>query len=278
MLTRAFIVLVTLFWVAMNFLLWQREFGADSRRVSRVPPETVLEKILTSPDNSMLEIKRQGERIGFARWSANIGEDLASGRRLASDREILGGMVEQLSRYTLDCDGSMSVGESTNRFRFYFSMEFDTNFNWQVFFIRISQRPNSWEVTADAERKTVMLGMKQGESTLQEVFSFDEVRNPSALLSRFGMPYAGDLMSQAFAGLGAPAPRGDNFVAQVAGAVQVQGYNDFLDLRSGQVRVHRLKVRIFEAYEIDLIISRVGELFKAELPFGLELLNDELRL
>jgi hypothetical protein len=42
------------------------------------------------------------------------------------------------------------------------------------------------------------------------------------------------------------------------------------------VRVYRLRARIVEGQEIDILVSRVGELLKVELPFNLRLVNETL--
>ena len=56
---------IVAFFASMNVLLWRMEFGGSSRFGSPVPVEAVVERILTAPDDSSLEIRRNGERIGY---------------------------------------------------------------------------------------------------------------------------------------------------------------------------------------------------------------------
>ena len=157
MFNRVLFVLVTAFFVTMNVLLWRLEFRGENKLGSSVPGDIVLRRILTAPDNSNMEIRLRGKRVGFARWSANIGEDTATGRRMSVDQH-LDGMIARLNRFTLDCDGQVYVQSMTNRYRFYFGAEFDTNANWTRFTIRVTRRPYIWEIRADADAETLVIG------------------------------------------------------------------------------------------------------------------------
>ena len=49
---RLFLLGVTVFWLAMNYLLWQSQYGGHSLFGSALPAEVVWDKILNAPDNS----------------------------------------------------------------------------------------------------------------------------------------------------------------------------------------------------------------------------------
>ncbi len=62
--SRIAFLCVTLFWVAMNLLLWRSEFGSRDALGTPVPVELVWRKVLTAPDHSALQIRRDGTTIG----------------------------------------------------------------------------------------------------------------------------------------------------------------------------------------------------------------------
>ncbi|MBI3192711.1 MAG: hypothetical protein HYZ36_08600, partial [Pedosphaera parvula] len=207
MFNRLLFVLVTLFWVTMNVMLWRTEFRGGTAPGGEVPLDMVLQKILTAPDNSAMEIHLRGRKIGYCRWSANIGEDLATGR-VMSETAPVEGMVKRLSSFSLDLDGSVSVGAPTNRFRFYVGMEFSTNQAWRAFNLRVSQRPSVWELNASAAEQTLRLAIRDEGAEWERTFPFAELRNPEKLVSEFGGPM---LAGMAAGVLGGPRGAGGNF-------------------------------------------------------------------
>ena len=65
--SRFLFLFITLFWLTMNFLLWRSEFGGHQKVGSAVSLDVVVEKILTAPDASSLEVYHHGNKIGFCR-------------------------------------------------------------------------------------------------------------------------------------------------------------------------------------------------------------------
>ncbi len=271
---RVSFFLVTAFFVTMNALLWRSEFRTDGEPGSEVPTEVVAERLLTSPDNSHLEIFHSGKRTGFARWSANIGEDLATGRRMVSDQ--LEGQILKLDSYTLDCDGEFQVDSFTNRFRFYLGAEFDTNMNWTTFAVRVIKRPQSWEIRADVETETLTVthAVADGSPAFIQEIAFDELLEPGKLFRRMGVPFAGQLL-EGLAGRFAPGGRVKE-VKDMASGIRLQANNDHLKLRGARARVYRLTIKLTDQHEIVAIVSRVGEIMKVSLPYELTLVNEEL--
>lgn len=267
--TRALFVLVTLFWVTMNVMLWRTEFRGRTEPGSEIPLEVVLQKILTAPDNSTMEILQRGKKIGYCRWSANIGEDLATGR-VMSETLPVEGMVKKLASFSLDLDGTVSVGTPTNRFRFYIGMEFSTNQTWREFNLRISQRPAVWELRASAPDQTLRLVVHDEGAQWERTFPFAELRNPEKLAAELGGPLLGGLLAGTLGGL-------DNLPALAAGLTW-EARNDWLEIHQARARVYRLRARWRdERYQAGALISRVGEILKVELPNGITLINDEIR-
>lgn len=323
MFNRVLFVLVTAFFVTMNALLWRAEFRGENELGSGVPTDVVLHRILTAPDNSNLEIRRNGKRVGFARWSANIGEDMATGRRLEVDQNQLEGKIDQLSHFTLDCDGEVTVGNPVRhivqpgekldriclkygvssaeallanpgvnastmkpgtplripakRFRFYIGAEFDTNSNWARFTLRVSKRPLSWEIRANADEEIIALGYTGADGNLfEQKITFAELENPEVMFSRMGLPLAGQLLSGALAGMNLERRSAD--YRELASSVSWQANNDHLQFRGARARVYRLTFNVLEQHKIVVVVSRVGEIFRVTLPFEITLVNDELKL
>src|SRR6185436_3405606 len=131
--------LVTAFFLTMNVLLWRSEYGARGRLGAPLPSETVWEKVLTSPDNSFLEIRHKGVKIGRAHWAASISEAPAASL-LNTDEVPPEGMIKTVTGYSLDCDGTVSL-EDLTRVRFTCTTRFDTNQAWQEITIKISIKP-----------------------------------------------------------------------------------------------------------------------------------------
>src|SRR5262245_10696628 len=177
---RFFLLVVTAFFITMNVLLWRSEFGARHRYGAPVPAETVWEKVLTCPDNSFLEIRHKGGKIGRAAWTANIGEALSSSKIL-NDELPPEGMIQQLAGYTLDFDGNVTL-EELSRARFHCNLKLDTNQNWQELTLKVSLRPFSWAVHASEPLQTVTLTAEDDEGRNERVLTFADLRSPDKLL------------------------------------------------------------------------------------------------
>ena len=71
--SRLFFLGVTVFWLAMNFLLWRSQVAGHSAFGSALPAEAVWDKILTAPDNSTLNIYDHEVKTGVGHWNAGPG-------------------------------------------------------------------------------------------------------------------------------------------------------------------------------------------------------------
>src|SRR5215471_17677370 len=142
MLARVSFLLITLFWLTMNVLLWRREFGADRAARSPVPVPLVWQKILTAPDSSSLVIIAQGRRVGICHWITAISEEWAS----VSEENVPSDMPRKVRGYRLRLEGSALVEAWTNRVRFEGNLRLDRNRQWQELSARLGLRPMVWEV------------------------------------------------------------------------------------------------------------------------------------
>lgn len=269
MLSRLVFLLITAFWVTMNFLLWRSEFSGHTSLGSSVPLETVFNKILTSPDVSSLEIYYHGKKIGFCRWTANVGAEASKNFSEEFEPE---GMVEEPTNYSLDLEGNFTPPGTTNRLRFDLSLKLSTNRVWQEFDARAGLRPDSWELHSSAADQNVRLTIDDSLDRWEQTFTFDELRNPQTLLREFGGPVALTLLG----GLGNFGPGNQNStnIGASLPALKWEANNDFMRFGHSKVRVYRLHAKIMGRYEAFVFVSRIGEILWIELPDKIVLSND----
>jgi hypothetical protein len=266
MLLRLYFPVIAVFFVAMNVLLWRAEFGGAGDPGSAVSEEVVWQKILTAPDDSTLEVSWNDRKIGYCRWVANVGEPVASGRTSPEDA-LPEGMVKQLTGYTVDLDGNIMAGNPPSRVRFALRLGFATNHVWQDLQLRVSLRPDTWEIQSVAAEEKLRLKYEGESGKWSRAFTFDELRDPRALAGELAGPLALPLL----AGLAPDAqPR------NLSLGLNWEAYNDWLRIGHTQVRVYRLQARLLDRYRIVAVISRVGEIMRVELPNGIVLFNEAL--
>jgi hypothetical protein len=269
MLMRAALIALAVFWLAMNVLLWRSEFGPRNPVGSVVPVEAVWEKVLTAPDDSALEIVHHGKKIGFCHWAANLGQEQATGKTATED-VLPEGLVERLTSYRIDFEGTVEVSDLPHRLRFDLNAKFTTNHLWQELHLRVSLRPKVWELHTVAAEQVLRLKGEDGEGQFERVFRFADLQNPQALLQEFADPMSLALLSAA----GLPASSGN--VPAPALGLTWEARNDWLKIGHAPVRVYRLRARLLDRFQVAVFVSRVGEILRVELPDDLVLINDEL--
>lgn len=269
MLNRFLFIVLAAFWLTMSYLLWKSEIHGRFQPGNEIPAELVFEKILTSPDNSNLEIRSRGKRIGYLRWSASIGEETAIGRRADLDEPI--GMIRQLSSYTIDADGGFNNLDGIQNFKFFTMVKFSTNFNWQEFSVRLSQRPYSGEVRGNLAEQTATFRLTDSITDWEQEVPLEDLKNPKKLVVRFGGPVVGNAV-------GMLMEEGVAKARRTATELKWQAHNDWLKVGYAQIRVYQLRAELAEGQAIVVYVSRVGEIMKVELPNGMILVNDELKL
>jgi hypothetical protein len=265
---RAYFLLVTAFFVTMNVLLWRAEFGGRGHLGTPVPASLVWEKVLTSPDNSWLEIRHHGVKIGRAHWAAGIVEQLAEDAGLFEDLEPEG-MVRRVTGYTLDFDGSVSLDDLT-RVRFNFNLKLKTNQNWREFSLKLTVKPLTWEIRSSSESGSVRFIIEEEMERTERIFSFADLRNPDKILRELGGP----VLPATLGAFGIPMsqPAGKS----MSPALIWEARNDRLKIGSNLVRVYRLEAQLFDRFKATLFVSPVGEILRMELPDEIILTNDAL--
>jgi hypothetical protein len=266
-LNRVSFFLVAIFFVTMNVLLWRSEYAAHDSSGSAVPVAMVWTKILNAPDNSELQILRGGKPAGFCRWATEVTE--ASVTKTAADAALPEDLVRQPTGFRISVSGNVALTELTNRLGFDGSFTLATNQEWRALGLRLvrheGRRRESVTVESEAASQSVKLKF-DGQEGLEQEFKFSDLQNPAALLQEFQIPLpfpTGWLP----AGNAKTAPRlGLEWTARTA----------WLNFGHTSARVYRLSARLLDRYEIVVIVSRAGEILRAEFPGELVLVNDRL--
>src|SRR5690349_19597646 len=123
MLSRATLIVLTLFWVAMNVLLWRAEYGGRGSAGGSVRGGMVWQKMLTAPDSSSLTVLHHGEKIGFCHWLTSVGEELS---RLNEGDVPAEGLAGRVRAYRLHLEGNLALEDFGGRVRFESNLKLTT--------------------------------------------------------------------------------------------------------------------------------------------------------
>lgn len=271
---KIYFLLVTAFFVTMNVLLWRSEFGARGRLGTSLPPKAVWEKVLTSPDNSFLEIRHKGVKIGRAHWTASINE--APVASLLDTEDVPPeGMVKTVTGYGLDCDGTVSL-EDLSRVRFVCTIKFNTNQAWQEIVVKISIKPFIWEIHSSAVTETLRFIAEDDEGRREQRYLFSELQSPEKIAKAFGGPLMPAML--AISGL----PMNQSLESKPAHPSKLslglgwEARNDWLKVGRTPIRVYRTEAKLFDRFRAVLFVSPVGEILRVELPDDVVLMNEAL--
>ena len=273
---KIYFLVVTAFFVTMNVLLWRSEFSARGRFGTPLPPETVWEKVLTSPDSSHLEVRHKGVKIGLAHWEARISEAPAA-TLLNTDDLPPEGMVKRVTGYSLHFDSTVSL-DDLSRLRIDWTLQLATNQTWQELTLKLILKPTTatWEFHASAETQTLRFRAEDEEGRREQIFAFSDLQNPEKLARAIGGP----LMPTLLAALGLPMnppPQGKPPSApNLSLGLAWEARNDWLKLGRNPIRVYRIEARLFDRLRAIFFVSPVGELLRVELPGEVVLMNEAL--
>lgn len=260
MLRHATLFLLAGFWLVMNGLLWRSEFHPNGSGIHSIPVEVVWNKILTAPDDSVLEVTKDGIKIGDFRWRPNVGDALATGK-IASENADIEGMVKRASGYTIDIEGSLLSELLSRRVRFHGGLTFDPNRAWRSTDLNVSVRPMVWSLSAKSDSPTINLSFSDGASESTHRIDPTDLSGLFAMLGGLNVPLLN------FPALAAQLPAGAGHSSPKAG-LEWRAFQDTLNLRGSRLRAYRLEARLFDRHKIVVWITRVGEILKAELPGG----------
>lgn len=270
MIKHASFVFIALFWVVMNGLLWRSEFGSGSRIAASVPPSLVWEKILTAPDDSALGINLQGKKLGYLRIRPTASEAAGTGE-IASENEPEG-MVRKISEYTLQFEGSLLVESIARSVRFNSEFAFNPALEWKRFHMEAFVRPQRWQLKASAADRALWFQSTDGESEWIHRFTPEDLRNPQQLSRVIDSPLLAALLPQYL-----PLPAATNSTAAPFSlGLDWEARYEWLRIGRNRVRVYRLEAKLLDHHRMVVLVSRVGEILRIELPGGLKLINEVL--
>lgn len=268
-------LLVAAFFVTMNVLLWRSEFTARGRLGAALPPETVWEKVLTCPDNSDLEVRHKGVKIGRVHWVASINE--APVARLLDEEETSPeGMVKTVTGYGLDFDCNVSL-EDLSRMRVVFGLKLSTNQTWKELSLKVTVKPFVWEIHSSAEEETLRFTTADDETRQAREFKFSELRDPEKLVRSLGGP----TMPMMLGTLGLPLNQLGKWQSptnaqRVSLDLGWQARNDWIKVGRTPVRVYRIEAKLLDRFRAVFFVSPVGEILRVELPGEVVLMNEAL--
>jgi hypothetical protein len=261
---RIAFILITLFWITMNLLHWRVEYGQTGGG-SPVPVEVVLEKLLTSPDPSTLEIRHQDEAVGFAHWYPDPGEDPD---KVYSEAYIPDGMVQGQRGLQVRFDASLSLPAQGTRVRVDATLELAPDHAWEVLDLQVATRDIQFKLRVDEPAQQLEWRLQAPAFKLENQIDLRDARHPRKLLKGLGEP----LESLLAGPWGTAVP--DR--VDLAAGLQMDARLDWLPVGASRMRIYRLRARWQERYEAVLLINRAGEILRLDLPGGWRITNQGL--
>jgi hypothetical protein len=268
MFTRITLLLSATFWLTMNYFLWRSEYGGPDHQGSPVPTEVVWRKILTSPDNSSLDILHHGKKVGYAQWAVSERSEPAGGSNDAGG-PAASGRAGTPSGYRLSLEGSVAPDTGVERIHLDLNVLLTADRKWQELDLRVNQRENVLAIRTRAAERIVHLSTENGGEKLERVLTFDELQNPRALADAFDVPVPAELLaipdwpSDAQAGV------------SPLRALDWRAGSDRINIGHTSARAYRLQTRVLDRWQIVILVSPVGEILRVELPDEWVLASDE---
>ena len=270
MISRIALLVITVFWVTMNFLLWRSEFGRSDHEGSRVPVAVVWKKILSAPDSSTLEIRHHGKKIGDCTLASKISEDLSAATLDPTAPPTPEAKTKNTS-YRIHLDGSLAVEGVATRLRFDGYLKMNTNQAWQDFSLRVMLRPSVWELRAAASEQAIHLRTEDDQGKSERTVKLADLQNPEAILRELDVPPSLKLLG--LTGLLAQDSTGK---APLSLGLVWEAHDDRYEIGHTTIRVYRLKAKLLERFGIVVTVNRVGEILRVELPDEWVLASDPL--
>jgi hypothetical protein len=256
MMPRVAFIVIAVFWVTMNVLLWQQEYGSRGSE-EPVPAALVWRKILTAPDASSLSIYQDGERSGFCEFSTSVETEMA---KLDEDKPPPEGVVTRAG-YQIRLNGNTSLGDFTNRLRFDGRLSYSASRQWRELYLKLSSHTASVEIHSLATNQTVHLKIINEGGIIEREIAFTELTDPNAVLRDFLGGFSGGFLGL----LELPAlPEESNALAR---PIVWEAHRDRLKIGGELVSVYRLETHILD-YSIVIYASTLGEILRVELPTG----------
>jgi hypothetical protein len=277
MFSRITLILLAVFWLTMSYLLWRSEYVGQNQVGSTVPIAVVWRKIRTAPDTSGLQIMHNGVKVGYCKWSSSVGQDIIKNKLLSEDATPDPAPPAKTANYRLNFEGNLALPDQLARVRFESEIKLGTSNNsWEEFHLKVGLKPAIWEIYSKSSEQTARLIVDDREGRFEHLFRFADLQNPQTLMDEFNLPAQFGLLGM-FAPLPKPGKPGTAApTLDTELGLQWKCSNDWVTIGHTSVRTFRLEATLLERYRMKIIVSRVGEILRVQLPDGWELVNDQL--
>jgi hypothetical protein len=263
---KLYFMVVGLFFVLMNVFLWRAEFSDDELSVP-VPMESVVRRLLETADDSTLEIRHHGKKIGYCRWAITLLTQPMD--MTESSPEVPEGMVTGITGYGIDLDGNFAF-KDLGQIRFHYSLTISTNHQWKDMHLRISMAPTKLEIQSSSLEETVRLMVTRDSKVQEYSYHFSDLGNP---LKVFG-DMAGTFSLGNFDMPGLPLSQFQNASPQMG--LRWKAHTGRHTIGNSQVPVYQMEAPLLDKYKITIYMQKSGEILRVQLPDELELVNDKL--
>lgn len=263
--SRVIFILVTVFWLVMNVLLWRMEFGSP-KSGGTVSADVVWEKILTAPDDSSLNVLYHEQRIGFCRWRTGVGEAWSH----VSDENIPSGLPAKSRGYNLRAEGSVIFEEASTRLRFEADLQLDRHHELRQMKSRLTMRPTVWDVICTISNQIVELSVESENGSLRRTFSYADLQNPGTVAMQLFEPLTGSWPMMA------ALPELASHKNGAPPTLTWDASTDWTQIGHTPVQIYRLHTQVMRRFDINILVSRAGEILRIELPNDITLVNDQL--
>lgn len=299
MLKRLPFIVVTLFWLVMNYLLWQKDFRAADIAGGKVPIDLVWEKMMRSADDSFLYIFDGKKRIGDLRWSTDVvdfmtemtaEEQARAEQGLALEETVdenlvfmTEGMVQSPGNYNIEIrNGRAYLGQGYGQVQFEMLANFSTNNTWSSLEVTLRQKRKRLQFVANATNEVLAITFDPGEEALEKYereLTFEQLSNPEQLVAALFGPapvaaFAGGLLG----GLSTPSNSQFSPAQLLKLGLRWEARQDWLHVGHSKLRCYRISLFLPEDKQLSIFISRAGEVLRVLIPGNRELRNARLLL
>jgi hypothetical protein len=295
MLKRLVLIAITLFWLVMNYLLWQKDFRAADIAGGKVPINLVWDKMLRSADDSFLYLFKGKERVGDLRWSTDVvdfmtqsatEENEESQFDEAEEKDLVfmtDGMVMSPGNYNVEIRaGRIYLGKEFGQVQFEVLANFSTNNSWNSFDISLRQKRKRLKLLANSTNETLSITFDQGEENspvFHRELTSEQMKDPQQIIAALVgtapiAAFAGGLL----AGLETPANPQFSPGQLLKLGLRWEARQDWLHVGHSRLRCYRITLFLPEDKNISIYISRAGEVMRILLPGGYEMRNARLLL
>ena len=265
MFSRLIFTAVALFWVTMNVLLWRAEFGSHDAGGIPVPAEAVWRKVLTSPDDSSLNILHHGAKIGFCHWTTSVSEEAGQIQETPSAPDE----VKRVPGYRVQVEGNWRMS-ATNRAHISGTLVMATSQDWRELRLRVDWHDAIWELKASSAEKTVQLKLGGDGFQFERTFQLSQLQNPGALLDELTSSSSGGMADSL------EVTTGLFNVAGLARELKWEAHSEVIQVKHASMRVFRLETQLLNRYKVVILVSRVGEILQVKFGDEVVLLHDWL--